>query len=172
MLIAALGVGIGSWAPGISTSPSDAAPAQAANEKSPTVPIPQRYDLYGDPLPEGATLRLGTLQRRAVWAELALTADGKDVISARRAKYVCVWDVEKGKLRTQRTLPTRASHLATLSPKGRYLATDSPNGFGVWEVETGELVHTVAFADMNVKPGLFSNDERRVAAVGSRWIRS
>ena len=84
-------------------------------------------DLFGDPLPAGAVLRLGTLQRRAVGATLSLSADGKNIIGLSGGKYVTVWDIETCKVRENRELPG-SSWLAVLSPRGRFVATDGPDG--------------------------------------------
>src|SRR5262249_2474450 len=63
-----------------------------------------KTDLHGDPLPEGAVMRLGTLERRAVGAKLAMSADGKSIIGVRAGKYVHAWDAATGKLRETREL--------------------------------------------------------------------
>src|SRR5262249_4985306 len=50
------------------------------------VPGERGVDIHGDPLPEGAVMRLGTIRRRAVGAQLAVSADGKSIISVRAGK--------------------------------------------------------------------------------------
>jgi hypothetical protein len=49
-------------------------------------------------------MRLDTLERRAVGAKLAMSADGKSIIGVRAGKYVRVWDAATGKLLQKREL--------------------------------------------------------------------
>jgi WD40 repeat protein len=137
-----------------------------------------RNDLYGDPLPEGAAMRLGTIQRRAVGAKLAVSLDGKTIIGVQNGKYVSLWDAEDGKLRKTWILPAEHRGFWVLSPSGRWLLTDGgrDGALTVWDVQTGKPVHrfTVKGAHQNF-PGGFSPDENllgTVAHVGNeRLIR-
>ena len=56
-------------------------------------------DTYGDPLPEGALLRIGTTRLRpgAVVKALAFSPDSKQLITANPTTGVQVWDVATGK---------------------------------------------------------------------------
>jgi RNA polymerase sigma factor (sigma-70 family) len=148
-----------------------AGPAAAAPPRLPAAARGQRVDLHGDPLPEGAVMRLGTIQRRAVGATLAVSADGKSLIGVRAGKYVSVWDSATGKLRERHTLPAESWSLAVLSPDGRWLLTDQNQGSRVtfWEVRTGKAVQkwTIKGARF-IMPAAFSPDGKRVAAVGNR----
>jgi hypothetical protein len=99
-----------------------------------------KVDRHGDPLPEGAVLRLGTLKQRAVGASLAFAADGKTIIGVRGGKYVSVWDAETGKLREKRELPGEGRGRVRLSTDGRWLATEAWAGEGVvtvWDMQSG-----------------------------------
>jgi WD40 repeat protein len=134
----------------------------------------KRVDLHGDPLPEGAVLRLGTIQRRAIGAKLAVSADGKSLIGVRTGKYVSTWDPAIGKLRGRHTLPAGSWSLAVLSPDGRWLVTDEIHDgrLTLWNVRTGKAVHkwTIKGARF-IMPAAFSPDGKRVAAVGHRGKR-
>ena len=79
-----------------------------------------RTDLYGDPLPPGAVMRLGTIRLRHVGSEVAFSKDGKQLISCGNDGEVRVWDVADGKL-------LRRTRLA-------------------WKPEEGELLHTKALS--------------------------
>jgi RNA polymerase sigma factor (sigma-70 family) len=125
-------------------------------------------DLFGDPLPEGATQRLGTIQRRAVGAKLAITADGKTIVGVREGKYVSLWDPESGSLRKTQILPTEHRGLWVLSPLGRWLVTDgTPDGtLALWDLETGKAVHQFAIKGAHqIFPVAFSPDEKLLGAL-------
>src|SRR5262249_10680049 len=57
-----------------------------------------RLDFYGDPLPEGAIARLGTLRWRSDLGtyHLRYAPDGKTLATASRSRVV-LWDVSSGK---------------------------------------------------------------------------
>src|SRR5204863_345028 len=81
---------------------------QKATPAEPAQPIQEASalkDAYGDPLPQGALNRLGTLRQRAADSHLAVSADGKDIISVGSAMTVRVWDAVTGQLRSLRQLP-------------------------------------------------------------------
>jgi WD40 repeat protein len=67
------------------------APARAAD--------PPRADVYGDPLPDGALARLGTVRWRAgnTVATTAFLPDGKSVLTVSLDYFVQVWDRDTGK---------------------------------------------------------------------------
>src|SRR5207248_6361111 len=77
------------------SSPSiQAKPGQPSN-KSKQV----RVDQYGDPLPDGAISRLGTVRwhHGAKITSLAFTLKGKAAVSAGEDGSICVWDAANGK---------------------------------------------------------------------------
>lgn len=59
---------------------------------------PPRTDLYGDPLPSGAVMRLGTVRLRHANALFTFSADGKQLISFDPDGEIRVWQVATGKL--------------------------------------------------------------------------
>jgi WD40 repeat protein len=96
-------------------------------------PKPPRLDRYGDPLPEGAIMRIGTVRLRAGGRidSMAFTADSKKLVTANRASGVQVWDVASGEeLRALSSINKdeprwhEPSPYATilLSPKGTHVA--------------------------------------------------
>lgn len=66
--------------------------AQGEDAKSP------RIDLYGDPLPPGAVMRLGTIRLRHAAADVVFSKDGKQIISCGNNGEVRVWDAGSGAL--------------------------------------------------------------------------
>ena len=94
-------------------------------------------DLYGDPLPEGAVMRLGTVQLRAAGARLAITDDGKTLVGLRGDRFVTFWDAETGKLKETKELEGVHS-FDLLSHDGQLLTNWSPAcaaglSFAKWE---------------------------------------
>jgi RNA polymerase sigma factor (sigma-70 family) len=154
-------------------------PAQAAAPASPdrrdAAPLaaPQKgKDLRGDPLPPGAVLRLGTLRQRAVGAKLAVSADGKTIISVRAGKGIRFWDAATGELRQQRDLPGEEWGPVELSRDGRWLARVvlAPDyRVEIWDVQTGQKLRDLTIKRSGyIMPIAFSSDGKRVAAVGHR----
>ncbi len=99
-------------------------------------------DRFGDPLPEGAKARLGTvrLRHQGVIAAAVFTPDGKTVIVGDTAGDIISWDVASGRKirRYNRTSPSVGDPLA-LSADGKTLVSPIWGG-GVcfWDVETGK----------------------------------
>src|SRR5262245_47565403 len=81
--------------------PETAAPA--AEVQAPVAPGGPRLDQHGDPLPEGALARIGTLRfRPETWkggADAAFLPDGKTLVSVHGVNTVYFWDVATGKER-------------------------------------------------------------------------
>src|SRR5687767_7491548 len=75
---------------------------QAADEEKPQV---EKTDALGDPLPEGARLRLGTLRFRhpSSVVDLALALDEKTIVSI--GGWVIAWDTATGKQRWKASAP-------------------------------------------------------------------
>jgi WD40 repeat protein len=82
-----------------------------------------RTDLYGDPLPPGAVMRLGTIRLRHRHAQIAFSKDGKQLISCDDGGKVLVWDVVTGKPLCDKRLPWAGE-----APGSVFLETLSPDG--------------------------------------------
>ena len=107
-----------------------------------------RTDSLGDPLPEGARLRLGTLRFRhpSSVAELALSPDEKTVVTLNR-RHLVVWDTVTGKEQWRTNADEHHIHvpaasygiraLAFASDSSRFYTTDGRNQIVVWTVDSG-----------------------------------
>jgi WD40 repeat protein len=101
-----------------------------------------RRDLYGDPLPPGAVLRLGTVRLRHGGTPTAalFLPDGKSLVSTAPADgHVAVWDVETGREVRRFTGVRRPLSLA-LSPDAKTLAVGEaadPYNVVLFEVSSG-----------------------------------
>ncbi|MBN9517687.1 PQQ-binding-like beta-propeller repeat protein, partial [bacterium] len=107
-------------------------PARAVDPPGP------RTDLFGDPLPDGAVLRLGSVLFRHAGAwHFALLPDGKSVLSAGSDGRLRTWDLATG--RETRSVPEPGSGrgLLALSADGRYAAGLVGTDLAVLETETG-----------------------------------
>jgi hypothetical protein len=86
---------------------------------------PAGMDLYGDPLPAGAAVRLGTVRFRSPdWGgSLAFLPDGKTLVAAGDRRLL-FWDAASGRLRQ---IDTGGQYVGTLalSPDGKHIAAAS-----------------------------------------------
>ncbi|MGO9463702.1 MAG: hypothetical protein ACLQVF_06030 [Isosphaeraceae bacterium] len=102
IILAALGT-VASAAPAFLAAPQDPPPSQpksspASSANSPTSPT-QLIDRHGDPLPPGASLRLGTVrfrQDRAI-ARITYSPDRKFVVTDLGGKTLQLWDAQDGR---------------------------------------------------------------------------
>jgi WD40 repeat protein len=129
-----------------------------------------RTDQYGDPLPPGALLRLGTVRWRSCARFLAFTPDGKTLVTGDVAFHgdaIRCWDAATGK----ESGGFRVGHLLmafALSPDGKTLALNSgedPKGIDLVSVPDGKIIRQ--FAGMATYPDHldFSRDGKTLAAV-------
>ena len=122
-------------------------PAKAVPPQTPLAKVEKRSsqkqeapvatDLYGDPLPEGAVARLGTVRFRHDFqvCQVAFTPDGKTLVSGGGTGIgIGIWDAATG--RPLRRLPGLCNNLA-VSPDGKLLFTEN---LRLIEVATGKEV--------------------------------
>jgi RNA polymerase sigma factor (sigma-70 family) len=173
VLLAAVGVcGLataGAFLPATGADPKAPPPEKRAVADAPKQPAEEGP---ADPLPKGAVMRLGSLDRRAVGAKIAVSADGKSIIGVRAGKYVRVWDIETGKLKRSWELPTPDAFFFALSPDGRWLVTEAHTRWSLelWDVSGGKRVREFPMTGARNVIGrarvAFSSDGKRLAALG------
>jgi WD40 repeat protein len=131
--------------------PSPREPVAEASALPPSQPAPLT-DMYGDPLPEGALARLGTIRfRHPFWVnDLAFTPNGRLLASACWDGNVRLWDPLIGTEirrfgREPNPIPGHGqvalTHVA-FSPDGKTLiAGENHDTAHVWDLATGKEIH-------------------------------
>lgn len=142
----------------------------AADKKGVAKKQPARTDLYGDPLPEGAVARLGTVRIRhaAPVACFQFSPEGKVLAAGDWDGTVSLWDVGSRKLLRQfRGSPHGSVHSVAFSPDGKALAVarDDPV-IGVWEIATGKTMHRLRGHRQSVNSVAFSPDGKTLLSGG------
>jgi len=127
-----------------------------------------RTDIYGDPLPEGAHARLGTLRfsETGRYACVVLAPDGQTVATATHAGSVRLLNAATGKLirQLQTSGPGSQQQFLTFSSDGRRLAGIWPGrGVQVWEVATGALLQELRTGLGNQPDFALSGDGKTLA---------
>ncbi|MFO0969078.1 MAG: WD40 repeat domain-containing protein [Gemmataceae bacterium] len=100
-------------------------------------------DRHGDPLPPGATARLGAIRLRATADGLRVGSDGKTVQTVSGGRMVATWNAATGALLGERRLPGLRADDGQLSPDTTLLALhefekEGDAGVGVWSLATGK----------------------------------
>jgi WD40 repeat protein len=154
---------------------------------------PVAKDLFDDPLPPGAVVRLGTVRWRhgAPVHFLAILPDAKTVVSAADDRFVRVWDLATGK-ELQRfgpgpqpenpvlangpvvVVPSIPWVVAAVSHDGKLVAARFDQGdIQLWETATGKKVGTVPVGKDNFQlAGLaFAPNGKHLALVANGPVR-
>src|SRR5262245_19887396 len=130
----------------LTTTVAVAALTASARTAPPTEPGregPTRTDRYGDPLPKGAVIRLGTVRFCQPFpGSIAFSPDGKFLASGGYDNRIRFWDPDTGK--EIRTLEGHKSYVNCIafSADGKWLASGSQDhDVRLWEVSTGKERH-------------------------------
>lgn len=121
---------------------------QAGAQDSPKPPI---TDLYGDPLPPHAILRLGTTRfhHQSFIKDAAFSPDGQMLASAaaNQDTGIALWEIPSGRL-LRRLIPAgerpRWTHALVFSPDGKKLLTGDVGGtIHLWDVGSAGQLHSI-----------------------------
>jgi RNA polymerase sigma factor (sigma-70 family) len=139
-----------------------------------------RMDQHGDPLPPGPIARLGTTRQRAPDSQLALTADGKEIVAVDSRLFVRRFDAQTGKLLATNQLPGKRTNSYgfksyRLSPTGSLVVTAGlaqPGRYQLelWDLNARECLKTLDLGDCFVfsPSGMdFAPDESSIAIATS-----
>jgi RNA polymerase sigma factor (sigma-70 family) len=166
-----LGLGLLAAAAGLCGRYLAATPAEGRRPDAPPAAAAAPRDQYGDPLPPGALARLGTVRQRAPGAHVAVTADGKEVVTAGPDLTVRRFDALTGELRATRQVPGGRTFGTWLSPRGTSLLATAYRDGGyrleLWDLASGTRLRELPLGKHHPWGAAFSADERRAALADS-----
>ncbi len=156
-----------------------ALPGQPPTAKKADPAATAKKDLYGDPLPAGAVVRLGTTRYRqdSPIYRIAFTPDGKNIVTDSEDSILRVWDADAGRVIRRIDPEVDAMEDFALSEKGKLIMatgiTLEPGGGFVrhatmTELDTGRVVDQGSWAveGFGVDPFALCPD-RQLFAIGS-----
>ena len=146
--------------------------AEAAQKPSPSNPAKAklpRTDVYADPLPEGALVRMGTVRGRLPGSVEAcvFSPDGKTLLAAGGDKAIYLFDAQTRRLLRQ--LRQHKDYVTALAfaPDGRLLVSGSTDGtLCFWEWPSGKMLRQFAAHEGAVQALAFAPTGKFVASCG------
>ena len=123
-------------------------------------------DSLGDPLPTGATQRLGTLRMRCHAKDLAYLPDGRGVVIT--SGYVDIWDLAKGEQQSHTHVSRQ--HLMSVDVRGDgkvLLLGDYKGRVCEWEVATQKELRHWDTGHGELRSIRYSPDEKRMLTAGN-----
>ncbi|HYT89653.1 MAG TPA: hypothetical protein VEL76_13180 [Gemmataceae bacterium] len=139
-----------------------AAPTPA---QQPAKPAAANVDSFGDPLPQGAIARLGTVRLRhgSSVVKMCFLPNGDRLASVDNGGTLSVWDVTTGK--SVRTLQHDSWALGlAVSPDGSLLVSGGLHDVCVWDAATGKALRRLDSGGQHALELAFSPDGKRLAA--------
>jgi WD40 repeat protein len=142
------GAGLLAW-PGPDPQPAE----QRAEDQPPSVTVSPklqiRRDQAGDPLPEGAIARLGTMRLRdegGWWTDHAVSPDGKTLATQDSGGVIRLWGLNTGKLLWSVRLQLVPGHLIFLAD-GKQLMSKDERSVCMLDAATGRLLRRIPTKD-------------------------
>ena len=130
-------------------------------------------DRFGDPLPEGAIQRLGTLRMRYSntlqpgnrIADLGYLPDGKGVVAA--SNFVEIWDLSAGKLLfRQQICKAKIVSMSVRSDGKALLLADVDGNVHEWDIASRRVLRKWQTGQKQLMRAQYSPDLKRVLTVG------
>ena len=144
-------------------------------------PLPARLDNFGDPLPEEALARFGTVRfRQGIFTQaIRYSPDGKTIVIAGWGRSLGLWDVATGKELFQfqfeggRPWRLPISYSVAFSPDGNLLAEGTVQGdVRIWDARTGKLIQNLKAHTISAHAVVFAgNGKTLVSGGGDNKIR-
>src|SRR5262245_14903099 len=133
---------------------------------------PPRKDDFGDPLPAGAQVRIGTIRWRTdalYQLSSALGKDGRSLFVG-SGEVICVFDLDTGLVRRTIKGPKGGFNCLALSPDGKTLAAAGYEGAALYDVGSGNRLRPLKVKAVAVLA--FSPDGKRILTGGQDHERS
>ena len=137
--------------------------------------MPGRSDRYGDPLPEGAFARCGTVRLRH-WGDIrcvAMSTDGKALASGGSDRTIRIWDTATGRqLRLIPNDPQSPVDAITFSPDDKVVATGDADGrLCLWGPATRKRLSRFVGHHWGILKIAFSADGKTLASADRSTAR-
>ena len=137
-------------------------------------------DLYGDPLPEGAVSRLGSVRFRGGDGDvkgLHFSADGRALLTVGEQFTLRLWETSTGRLLREARPGTVSIHALAVSPDGRQIALEGsrriegdPGGYEqvrqIFDAASGKELRRLPPADRGDHAMAFTPDGKLLMTVG------
>lgn len=122
-------------------------------------------DRLGDPLPNGALQRLGTLRLRGGIGDLAYLPDGRAIIAY--DGDLEIWDLAAGeRLSRRRALPGAIRSIDVRKDGAAVLLADSAGNIHEWDTTTAETLRTIPTGQAVLRTARYSPDGTRALTTG------